>query len=141
LRALRNARRKFARRYEVKGRYVTHGQPGYHYKGDDLDGDLIQDMAKDVMNDQKSRDGIGHDLFPLTSGEQSRYDFRLVGTEIYGGRSAYRVAFRPRPDLRDDDQPSCKGEALIDAEEYQPVLVVLLGTDIKGRTSKDWTFR
>lgn len=136
---------QFAGRYQAKGRYASYDQPGYHGKGADIDGDLIQGMAEDMMNDRKSRDGIGHDLFPLTTAEQSKYDFRLVGTEIYCGRPAYRVAFWPRPDVRDDDQASWKGEALIDAEEFQPVSIetslaeevpllikVLLGTDIKG---------
>jgi hypothetical protein len=137
---------KFAGKYEFKGKYVAYDQPDYHYKGVDIDGDLIHDMAEDMMNDKKSRDGLGKDLFPLTAEEQRKYDFRLVGTELYRGRSAYRVAFQPRPNAHhDEDGTSWKGEALIDTEEYQPVLVVtslaekvpllvktLLGTDIKG---------
>lgn len=137
---------KFAGRYEFKGQYVAYDRPGYQYKDLDLDGDLIHDMAEDMLNDQKSRDGLGQDLFPLTAGEQRKYDFRLVGTEVYRGRSAYRVAFQPKPHVRDsEDEASWKGEALIDVAEYQPVLVetslaekipalvkVLLGTDIKG---------
>jgi len=134
---------KFEGKYQYKGAYVTYDQPGYQYKGTDIDGDLIRDMANDMMNDGKSRDGIGHDLFPLTTDEQKKYDFSLVGTEVYRGRSVYRVAFQPRRGGPDDSD--WKGEALIDAREYQPVLVstslawrmpalvkVLLGTDIKG---------
>ena len=134
---------KFAGKYELKGQYVPYDQPDFHYRGVDLDADLMQSMAEDLMNDKKSRDGIGQDLFPLATGEQGKYDFRLVGTEIYHGRSAYRVAFQPKPHL--EDGASWKGEALIDAAEYQPILVVtslaekvpllvktLLGTDIKG---------
>jgi hypothetical protein len=133
---------KFEGKYEHRGKYVSYDQPGYTYQDLDIDGDLIRDMSNDMMNDQKSRDGIGCDLFPLTAEEQKKYDFRLVGTEIYRGRSVYRVAFEPR---HGDDAPDWKGEALIDAEEYQPVMVetslaekiptlvkVLLGTDIKG---------
>ena len=137
---------KFEGKYEYKGKYVSYDDPKLKYKGLDLDGDLIQDMAQDMMNDGKSRDGIGHDLFPLTAEEQRKYDFRLVGKEVYRGRSVYRVAFVPRRGVpHGEDDPDWKGEALIDAEEYQPVLVstslawkmptvvkVLLGTDIKG---------
>jgi hypothetical protein len=47
----------------------------------------------------------------------------MMGTEIYSGRPAYRLAFWPRPDAREDAQPSWKGEAPIDAEEYQPVSI------------------
>ena len=56
----------------------------------------------------------------------------------------YRVAFEPKPN-QDFDEAAWKGEALIDAGEYQPVNVhtalavkiplavkTLLGTDIKG---------
>lgn len=134
---------KFEGKYESKGKYFAYADPTLKYKGLDLDGDLIQDMAQDMMNDGKSRDGIGHDLFPLTADEQKKYDFRLIGTEVYRGRSVYRVAFDPRRGV--EDGSDWKGEALIDAAEYQPVLVatslawkmpgavkVLLGTDIKG---------
>jgi hypothetical protein len=137
---------KFEGKYEFKGKYVPYDQPNYTYKGLDLDGDLIQDMAQDMMNDGKSRDGIGHDLFPLSAAEQRKYVFRLAGKEVYRGRAVYRVAFQPRRGAgHGEDEPDWKGEALIDAEEYQPVTVetsmagkvplavkVLLGTDIKG---------
>jgi hypothetical protein len=125
---------------------VSYDKPDYQYKGLDIDGDLIGDMARDMMNDEKSRDGIGHDLFPLTAEEQRKYDFRLVDRETYRGSSVYRVAFQPRHGLpRGEDDPDWKGDALIDAQEFQPVLIstslaqripmavkVLLGTDIKG---------
>jgi hypothetical protein len=136
---------KFEGKYESKGRYVSYDQPGYEYKGLDIDGDLIHDMAEDMMNDQKSQDGIGHDLFPLTAGEQKKYDFRLVGKESYRGRDVYRVAFQPKRGSNLDCDEAWKGEALIDAEEYQPVTVatemaekvpawvkIVLGTDIRG---------
>jgi hypothetical protein len=137
---------KFEGKYEFKGKYVPYDHPDYRYKGLDIDGDLIQDMAQDMMDDKKSRDGIGHDLFPLTAEEQQKYDFRLVRKEVYRDRPVYRIAFEPRRGAsHDEDNPLWKGEALIDAEEYQPVTVetsmadkiplavkVLLGTDIKG---------
>lgn len=133
---------KFAGKYESKGKYISYDQERYQYKDLDIDGDLIEDMAQDMMNDGSSRDGIGQDLFPLIAKEQVKYVFRLVRKEAYRGRAVYRVAFEPR---RGEDQASWKGEALIDALEYQPVSVstslaqkipaavkVLLGTDIKG---------
>jgi hypothetical protein len=136
---------KFEGKYQFKGKYVTYDKPGYTYRGLDIDGDLIRDMADDMMNDKKSRDGIGHDLFPLTGEAQRKYDFRLVGKEEYRGRAVYRVAFQPKRAPSLDDDEMWKGEALIDAEEYQPVTVhtsmaqkipaavkVLLGTDVKG---------
>ena len=129
-------------KYEHKGKYVTYDQPGYKRKGLDADGDLIRDLSEDTTNDSKSRDGIGADLFPLTTEEQRKYDFKLLGAEQYRGREVYRIGFEPKPDQGDADW---KGEALIDAAEFQPVWVhtelasripravkILLGTDIKG---------
>jgi hypothetical protein len=137
---------KFAGKYLLKGQYVSYEQPGYHYKDFDLDGDLMHDMAEDMLNDQESRDGIGHDLFPLTAGEQKKYNFHLAAKEIYRGRPVYRVTFEPKRGVpHDEDETFWKGDTLIDTAEYQPVLVltslaakiplavkVLLGTDIKG---------
>jgi hypothetical protein len=134
----------FDGRYEYKGRYVAYDRPGYEYKGMDIDGQLIDDLSKDMTDDRHSRDGIGCDLFPLTAQEQRKYNFKLLGAEPYRERSVYRVAFEPKPH-QDFDDAAWKGEALIDVEEFQPVMVhtslaikipravkVLLGTDIKG---------
>jgi hypothetical protein len=136
---------KFEGKYQSKGQYVTYDQPGYVYRDLDIDGDLIRDMADDMMNDKKSQDGIGHDLFPLTAEDQQKYDFRLVGKEEYRGRAVYRVAFQPKHASGLEGDETWKGEALIDAEEYQPVTVstsmaqkipgwvkVVFGTDVKG---------
>ncbi len=137
---------KFAGKYEYKGAYVPYDRPGYHYKGLDIDGDLIDDMSKDMTDDGNSRDGIARDMFPLTYHQQLMYDFRLVGVETYRGHEVYRVRFQPKPHVHCEDCDTLwKGEALIDAAESQPVLVTtsmalkiplvvktLLGTDIKG---------
>jgi len=131
-------------KYEYKGKYVPYDRAGYKYKGLDVDGDLIQGLSEDTTNDSKSRDGIGADLFPLTTEQQRKYNFKLEATEQYRGRDVYRISFEPKPHQEFDDA-SWKGEALIDAAELQPVRVrtelatripravkILLGTDIKG---------
>ena len=133
----------FTGRYEHKGAYIAYDRPGYTYKDMDIDGELIDDLATDLSGDRQSRDGIAADLFPLTPAEQRKYVFRLLGQEQYRGRRAYRVTFEPKP--HQEEGGAWKGEALIDAEEYQPVRVfthlalkiplavkTLLGTDIKG---------
>jgi hypothetical protein len=135
---------QFEGRYEYKGKYVSYDRPGYTYKDMDIDGELIDDLSDDMTGDRHSRDGINCDLFPLTSAQQHKYQFKLLGAENYHGRDVYRVAFEPRPH-QDFDEAVWKGEALIDAAEYQPVSVhtklavriplavkTLLGTDIKG---------
>ena len=134
----------FDGRYQYKGKYVSYDHPGHEYKDMDIDGDLINDLSDDMTNDKRSRDGIGCDLFPLTAQEQRKYNFKLLATEQYRGREVYRVEFEPKPH-QEFDEAAWKCEALIDAAEFQPVLVhttlamripravkVLLGTDIKG---------
>ncbi|MBZ5622262.1 MAG: hypothetical protein LAQ69_26560 [Acidobacteriia bacterium] len=136
---------KFEGKYESHGKYIAYDRPGYEYKGVDIDGDIINDVSEDMTNAKDSRDGLDRDLFPLTESEQKKYDFTLKGTETYRGRTVFRVTFQPKPHPPDGDGGSWKGDALIDADEYQPVLVttglafkipmavkILLGTNVKG---------
>src|SRR5271154_885684 len=60
----------FEGKYEQKGQFISYGEPGKQNKNLDIDGDLIQDMVNDMTGDKEAKDGIGHDLFPLTAGEQ-----------------------------------------------------------------------
>jgi hypothetical protein len=126
-------------RYWHKGEYEQFtGEPTP--EDDSLDGDLIKDFRDDLAND-KTKDGLGRDLFPLTSEEQKDYDFKLLGQEMQQGRSVYHISFRPK----DKDKIAWSGEAYVDAEEFEPVLVftklsrripfmvrTLLGTDVPG---------
>jgi hypothetical protein len=133
---------RFVGRYESKGRFVAYEKPHYTYKDLDLDGDLISDLGDDFTNDSESRDGIAADLFPLTAGHQKSYVFRLEGLDAYMGRAVYRITFKPDPS-RDEGTPWA-GEVLVDANEYQPVLITtrlakgipfwvrtVLGTNVK----------
>jgi hypothetical protein len=130
----------FDGKYQHNGKYVAYDKPGYTYKEMDIDGELIDDLSNDLMNDGESKDGIGKQFFPLTSKEQLKYRFHLVHTEQYRGQTVYRLAFDPAA-----QDAAWKGEALIDAAEFQPVFVttklamkiplgvrVLLGTNISG---------
>ncbi|MBZ5565562.1 MAG: hypothetical protein LAP13_24465 [Acidobacteriia bacterium] len=126
-------------RYWHKGKYLEfRGTPVP--ESDSLDGDLVDDFRNDLTRD-KTKDGIGRDLFPLTSEEQKRYGFELAGAETFQGHRVYRIKFRPA----DKHDLTWAGEALIDAEEFQPVSVAtrlsrkipfvvrtLLGTDLPG---------
>lgn len=126
-------------RYWKKGKYETfNGEPVP--EADSLDGDLIHGFRDDLAS-EKSKDGIGADLFPLTSEEQKEYDFELLGREDQDGRSVYHIRFRPK----DKNDITWAGEAYIDAAEFQPVRVftklsrkmpfmvrTMLGTDVPG---------
>jgi len=132
----------FEGKVQRSGQIVSYDEPGKEIKDLDIDGDLIRDMVNDMTADQDSKDGIAHDLFPLTGKEQEKYIFTLEGKEVYRSRQVYRISFRPKPHAEGADW---KGEAIIDAAECQPLVVstklaahipmavkVLLGTDIKG---------
>ena len=122
-----------------KGHYVEFkGEP--RPNPDSLDGDLIQDFRDDFASD-RSKDGLGRDLFPLTTEEQKKYRFELAGEETVQGRRIYRIRFAPR----DRHDLTWAGEALIDAEEFQPLRVytklsrklplfvrTVLGTNLPG---------
>lgn len=132
----------FEGKADRNGQLISYAEPGKEIKNVDIDAMLIQDMVNDMTADKESKDGLGHDLFPLTAAEQAKYIFTLEGKETYRGRPVYRLSFRPKPHAEDAEW---KGEALIDAAECQPVMVatnlawkmpmavkVLLGTNIKG---------
>lgn len=132
---------RFEGRYERGGKILTYDKPDFQYKDTDIDGELIEDLTDDMINDKKSRDGISKDLFPLTSDEQLHYTFQLAGTRTINGVQAYRVTFEPR---KEDASRCWAGEALIHPEEFQPLLVttrlamkipravkILFGIDIK----------
>lgn len=123
-------------RYEKDGDYVAYDTP--QKEADGIDAGLVEGFVEDLMKDD-ARDGLDAGLFPLTYHQQLKYTFRLVGAETYRGRPVYRVAFEPK------DRFDWKGEALIDADEFQPVFVstklgrgiplavkALLRTDVKG---------
>lgn|SRR5579863_190905 len=126
-------------KYWVKGKYEAfEGEPAP--ARDSLDGDLVKNFRDDLSN-EKTKDGLGKDLFPLTSDEQKDYEFKLLGQEMQEGRSVYHIGFRPR----DKNDISWAGEAYIDAAEFQPTRVftklsrripfavrTLLGTDVPG---------
>ncbi len=90
-----------------------------------------------------TRDGIPDHPFPFEGGRQALYHWTLQGEEMYRDRHVWKLTFRPK-------QQGWRGEAiwagelLVDAEEYQPVLMttglapkipmavrVLLGTNVE----------
>ena len=109
---------------------------------DPMDRDLVENMRENLTaNEKDSKDGISHKLFPLTSAEQAGYLFRFVGRETTNGRTVFHIAFTPK----DKEDFGWKGDAYIDTEVFQPVLVrtamarkipfavrTLLGTNLPG---------
>ncbi len=126
-------------RYWRKGRYLDFSGDPVPDAGS-LDGSLTSGFRDDLTN-SKAKDGIGKNLFPLTSEEQKNLKFELMGNQVVAGRRAYRIRFGPR----DTKDFTWAGEALIDEDELQPISVytrlsrriplvvrTLLGTDVPG---------
>jgi hypothetical protein len=98
-----------------------------------LDHDLLTGLTEELVNDNKSRDGIPARLFPLGSDELRHYRFRLLGGAEHAGRRLHRVAFEPTGKgmcvhVGKDDSDTCesrpwKGEVWIDAEDLQPIRI------------------
>ena len=87
----------------------------------EMDSDIAEDLADDLTNQKGSRDGLSSKLFPFTRAEQAKYEFRLLGRETFRDREVWRVGFKPGGP--NPEQAAWKGEALIDAAEFQPVMV------------------
>lgn len=113
---------RFEGRYEHKGRLLAYDKPGFTYKDLDLDGELIEDLTADLVNDRSARDGIAADLFPLTRREQRGYRFTLVGCRVLAGRPALLLRFEPRRESAGETKPWA-GEVYVDPDEFQPRLV------------------
>lgn len=126
-------------RYWRKGKYLDfQGEP--RPEPDSLDGDLVHDFLNDLAN-EKSKDGLARGLFPLTTQEQAKYQFRLLGEQSLQGRAVYRIGFGPK-----QKADLCwAGEALIGQADFQPLMVstklsrripflvrTMLGTDLPG---------
>ena len=107
-----------AGKYWKKHEYLTYSGQQTPNDGT-LDGELVSDLRDDLANEKRSKDGIAANLFPLTSKEQQQYTFNFLGSETVNGRRSYRIGFRPKK----NQDVVWKGEALIDAEEFQPVTI------------------
>lgn len=157
-------------RYWQKGQYVHYTtlqeqntetkDKAVKTEKEDLDGmdiDLVENLRKNLTNEETaqgghvqldltngeghSKDGLAKGLFPLTTKKQSQYLFKLEGRQTMNGRDVFHVSFRPK----DKDDFDWKGEAFIDAQEFEPVVVytemsrkiplavrTLLGTNLPG---------
>jgi hypothetical protein len=119
---------------------TNDGSGGMEEKGQDNAGHGVH-VHVDVADEGQSKDGLAKGLFPLTTKQQEKYLFKLEGQQTMNGRDVYHVSFRPK-DKNDFDW---KGEAFIDAHEFEPVVVytemsrkiplavrTLLGTNLPG---------
>ncbi len=110
----------FAGKYGVSGKEYPFDTPGYEYKGMDVDAGVAKGLADNFGNKKSSKDGISVDMFPLTGKGQDGYAFHLAGREKYQDRDVFRISFQPE---KREHPRDWAGEALIDATEFQPVVI------------------
>jgi hypothetical protein len=94
---------------------VTYTEAGYRQKDADIDGALVDSFGHEVM---WRRDSVGLMDYnsPLDTKNLEKYTFHLEGEERYRDYDVYRISFREKVG-------AWEGEALIERNEYQPVLV------------------
>lgn len=123
--------------HKSKKEIIPYDKPGFEKGGMDIDGGIMEGLIKGLADDKDSRDGIPRDLFPLHAKDLASFRFTYLGETEVKGRKAHRVAFEPLDkkvnclnigDNKEDGEPECKakpwkGEAVVDAEEYQPVRI------------------
>ena len=118
---------------ECRGRYPTKdGMAEYHKSGEpnperkiDIDASILPGLRDGLVSDTDSKDGLGKDLFPLTTVEEKKYSYELEGEQQYRGEPVYRIKFWPKKQYEgfDDDQTVWAGEALVDKADLQPISV------------------
>ncbi len=96
---------------------IDYNQAGYRRKNVDIDGALVDSFAREVAWRRSAIPNMG--WFPFESKDLERYTFALRGEENYRGYDVYEISFR---ETGDEDGP-WEGEALIERNEFQPVLV------------------
>jgi hypothetical protein len=94
---------------------VDYTEAGYRQKDADIDGALVDTFAREIM---WRRNSVGPMVyrFPLDSENLEKYEFKFEGEERYHDYDVYRITFREKED-------AWEGEALIERNEFQPVLV------------------
>jgi hypothetical protein len=122
----------------------------------ELDRELLRELTDSLVNAKNTRDGVPRDLFPLGNKELPFYKFTFKGEREIRGRRAFALAFEPTGQhpgdfcvhIGDDDpcenERQWKGEAWIDATEFQPIRIetqlargipwgvrVFLGTNVR----------
>jgi hypothetical protein len=115
---------------------TAYSEAGYRQKDVDIDGAIVDSLAREVMWREDSMGLMGY-WDPLESKNLDKYAYKLEGEERYHDYDVYRITFREKED-------EWEGEALIERNEFQPVLVtsawtgkvptgvtIALGTNVK----------
>ena len=100
---------------------IEYNKTEFRTKDLDIDGALVDSFAREVSERRSAIPNMS--WFPFESKDLWRYSFKLEGEERYRDYDVYKISFR---EPGSDD--SWEGEALIEQNEFQPVLVTTAWT-------------
>ena len=130
-------------RYLAKGRYECFRKEPVPAE-DSLDASLIKSFRDDLSREM-TQDGLVKDVLPLTTEEQTGYQFTLLGCVVEEERDAYHIGFRPNDNDKDNgkDQIPWAGRALIGTAGFEPIRVFTRPAPFPPRSEPCWarTFR
>jgi hypothetical protein len=94
---------------------ISYTEAGYREKDVDIDGAIVDSFAREILW-RPDNVGLMEYANPLEAANLDKYDFKLEGEERYREYDVYRITFRSKQDF-------WQGEALIERNEFQPVLL------------------
>src|SRR5579859_5980745 len=87
---------------------IPYSDPKYRYKGMDIDGELTNSLAKEIMW-KKGENGPMVEWFPLNSSRMRNATFEFKGEEHYRDFDVYKVNYEEH-----DDDDCWRGEVLVE---------------------------
>lgn len=103
-------------------RQIPYSEPGFETGKIDVDASLTDGFASDLL---WNKDGKV-ESFPIDHRNVNHYEYTLEGKEQYRGYDVYRISYRAKSKsvMDDDDDDTCwAGDALIERNQFQPVLL------------------
>ena len=100
---------------------IEYTEAGYRRKNIDIDGGLVDSFAREVMWRHSAIPNM--EWFPFERKDLGQYTFRFEGEERYRDYDVFRISFR-----MGGPEDQWEGEALIERNEFQPVLVTTAWT-------------
>jgi hypothetical protein len=98
-------------------REINYTTPRYDHKSIDIDSSLTDAFARELMWNKSDLSPMV-DWFPLTRARLAGYSVKFGGEERYREYDVYKVSFSEH-----EEEDCWTGEALVEKNEFQPVLV------------------
>jgi len=95
---------------------IAYTEAGFRRKDMDIDAALVDSFAREIMWRRNEMGPLSYWWFPVEHLE--KYTFKFEGEERYRGYDVYKISFRQA-----DEEDAWQGEALIERNEFQPVLI------------------